>query len=64
MKLDESLTSALTRVTPDMATSSTLPAAFYREEEVLTVEQAAVSQRSWLGIGRGDHWAEPGDSRC
>ena len=61
MNTDNALRDELRKVSGDIAASSTLPPACYRDQSVLEVETTAVSHRSWLGIGRGDRWVSAGD---
>ena len=61
MNLDKAFESALADVSRDMATSATLPPDCYRDLDVLKAENTMVTHRSWIGVGRGDRWASPGD---
>ena len=61
MNPDNTLQGALDKVSRDVTTSSTLPPACYRDATALDAERLVISQRSWLGIGRGDRWASAGD---
>lgn len=61
MPLSDALLGGLRDVTDDISASSTLPPTCYTDIEVLAAETSGLLANSWLGIGRGDHWANVGD---
>jgi phenylpropionate dioxygenase-like ring-hydroxylating dioxygenase large terminal subunit len=61
MALAESLLTSLDRVSSDPTRSSTLPPFCYSDRAVLDAECRGLLRESWLGIGRADLWAKPGD---
>ena len=61
MRLSDELLSALANVTHDISASSTLPPACYTAPDVLEAETSGLLRTCWLGVGRADQWASPGD---
>lgn len=51
----------LAGVQGDVETSASLPPACYADEAVHRREVDTIFRRSWVGIGRADRWAAPGD---
>lgn len=43
------------------AQASTLPGRWYSDPALAEVERDAIFRRGWVGLGRHDRWAEPGD---
>ena len=52
---------ALDRFDSDAGKSYTLPAAMYVDPEVLRAETEAIFLKSWIYVGHGSEFAEPGD---
>lgn len=58
---DGALRSALARVRRPIEEAATLPPVCYTDEALFHLERDAIFRSSWIGIGRADRWAGPGD---
>src|SRR5262245_41623565 len=61
MTLTGEFLASLARVDDDATISATLPPACYADPAVFDAECRKVLRSSWLGVGRADRWAQPGD---
>ncbi len=59
--LPSDLVEDLGRCAGGQATAHSLPTACYVDADVAALEAEVVFRRGWVGVGRGDRWASPGD---
>ena len=57
----EALHKQLAAVLPDENRSPGIPPACYADAGLLALENAAVFQQGWIGLGRADRWPNAGD---
>ena len=57
----EALLKQLSAVLPDENRSPGIPPACYADAGLLALEQRAVLQHGWVGLGRADRWTSAGD---
>lgn len=59
--LPAGLAADLAQVRAPAASSPTLPPGVYADEGVYDIERESIFRAGWMGLGRGDRWANPGD---